>query len=353
MRPKSANMTVSITLKQLKNIKYNIIIDNLPKLKFNSKVAIITNPKVAGLHLKTLLANLEAKEIYIITVNDGESYKNMQTIESILDKCFDHKLDRKSVLIGFGGGVIGDMTGFTASIYQRGIEFIQIPTTLLSQVDASVGGKTGVNNRFGKNLIGAFHQPSAVYIDPLFLSTLDQREISAGIAEIIKMAVTFDKDFFVWLENNDLYILENLKIAISKSVALKAKVVSEDEKEKGIRAALNYGHTFGHVIEKQSGYGHYLHGEAVAIGMVMANALALDLGYLNIDECLRISNLLEKYKLPIKYNIQNKEAFYDTFFLDKKSENNTLVFIVPKSIGGVELKNDINKNIIMNMLERF
>jgi 3-dehydroquinate synthase len=285
-------MQVPITLIEEVNKSYSITIDTLPSLTFDRKVAVITNPKISGLHLKYLLDHIQANELYVITIPDGEAYKHLQTIEQILDNLFEHRLDRKSLLIGFGGGVIGDMTGFTASIFQRGIEFIQVPTTLLSQVDASVGGKTGVNNRFGKNLIGAFHQPNAVYIDPHFLTTLPPREYGAGIAEIIKMAVTFDQPFFEWCQQNNLRDQEVIKEAIKRSVEIKANVVSRDEKENGIRAALNYGHTFAHVIENESGYGQLFHGEAVAIGMVMANELARQLGLMSEQEADAIKAVL-------------------------------------------------------------
>jgi 3-dehydroquinate synthase len=189
-------MTISINLKRVIDDSYPIHIGLLPEINFEGKVVVLTNPKVAGLHLQTLLSRLSAKEVYIVTIPDGEQYKTLATIESVLERMFDHRLNRKSLLVAFGGGVIGDMGGFTASLYNRGIDFIQIPTTLLSQVDASVGGKTGVNNRYGKNLIGAFHQPRAVYIDPSFLKTLPSREFGAGVAEIVKMAVTFNAPFF-------------------------------------------------------------------------------------------------------------------------------------------------------------
>ncbi|MDD3061049.1 MAG: 3-dehydroquinate synthase, partial [Sulfurimonas sp.] len=187
-------MLVNIPLKRVVDDSYDITIDTLPKLHFDTKVAIVTNPKVAGLHLAYLLSKVSAKELYIITVPDGEEYKNQASVDTILESLFNHRFNRKSMLIAFGGGVIGDMCGYVASIYQRGIDFIQIPTTLLSQVDASVGGKTGMNNSYGKNLVGAFHQPRAVYIDPAFLTTLPLREFGAGIAEGVKMAVTFNKD---------------------------------------------------------------------------------------------------------------------------------------------------------------
>jgi len=346
-------MNVSINLPTPPSRDYEIIIDRLPTIKIDGKVAIVTNPKVAGLHLQSLLKSIQAKELYVVTIPDGEEYKTMETIEFILDRFFDHRLDRKSTLIAFGGGVVGDITGFTASIFQRGIDFIQIPTTLLAQVDASVGGKTGVNNRFGKNLIGAFYQPKAVYIDTFWLKTLPKREFNAGVAEIIKMAVMFDANFFDWLEKNDLYEDNNLKKAIKRSIELKAYVVNEDEKEKGVRAVLNYGHTFAHVIENFSGYGKYLHGEAVAIGMVMANELAQELGYFSKEESKRVKELLKRYDLPTKYRIESEELFYDRFFLDKKSQNNSITFIIPKRIGEYFILKDAKKEPVIAVLRKF
>lgn len=346
-------MTIDIHLKKEIDNSYQVHLDELPALKFNTKVAIVTNPTVSALHLDYLLSKLSAKEVHVITVEDGESFKTLATIENILDDMFENKFNRSSLLIALGGGVIGDMTGFAASIYQRGIDFVQIPTTLLSQVDASVGGKTGVNNAYGKNLIGAFHQPKAVYIDPDFLSTLPAREYAAGIAEIIKMAVCFDKGFFEWLEGADLNDRSMIKEAIAKSVQTKAMVVSQDEKEKGLRAALNYGHTFGHVIENQTAYTKYLHGETVAIGMVMANELAICLEEMTRDEAERIKSILVKYDLPVAYPISDVENFYETFFLDKKSSDTNVTFIIPKHLGGVELNSDVPKETVVDVLKLF
>jgi 3-dehydroquinate synthase len=346
-------MHIDIQLKSETDNSYTVNIGELDRLQVDAKVAIVTNPKVGGLHLEYLLSRLSAKEVYVITVEDGEGFKTLSTVEKILNNLFEHKFNRSSVLIALGGGVIGDMTGFAASIYQRGIGFIQIPTTLLAQVDASVGGKTGVNNSYGKNLIGAFHQPLAVHADPHFLSTLPKREYAAGIAEIIKMAVCFDKEFFEWLEDADLYDQEVIKEAIARSVKTKAMVVSQDEKEKGIRAALNYGHTFGHVIENETGYTEFLHGETVAIGMVMANEAASRLGLMNTDEAMRIKKLLLKYSLPVTYGIANIYSFYEAFFLDKKSMDSNITFIIPEHIGGVELRDDISKEIIIDVLKTF
>ena len=346
-------MQVNIPLKQVVDNSYNITIDPLPMIYFDTKVAIITNPKVAGLHLGYLLSKISAKELYIITVPDGEEYKNQESIDKILESLFNHRFNRKSILIAFGGGVIGDMTGYTASIYQRGIDFIQIPTTLLSQVDASVGGKTGMNNSYGKNLIGAFHQPKAVYIDPFFLTTLPVREFGAGIAEIIKMAVTFNKKFFEFLETEDLKEVKILQKAIKMAVQTKADVVAKDEKEHGIRAALNYGHTFGHVIENETKYKLFLHGEAVAIGMVMANETAVKMNLMSEEEAVRIKKLLEKYNLPTEYKIQNSISFYEAFFLDKKSSDTNITFIIPVGLGDVSITDSIDIEIIMSVLDKF
>ncbi|WP_294952219.1 3-dehydroquinate synthase [Sulfurovum sp.] len=346
-------MIVPIELVPSQPVKYDITIDKLPCLTFQTKVVVVTNPTVAGFHLETLLKHIEASELHIVTIPDGEQYKTLETVENILNECFEHKLDRKSMLIAFGGGVIGDMTGFTASLYQRGIDFIQIPTTLLSQVDASVGGKTGVNNKYGKNLIGAFYQPKAVYIDPAFLKTLPAREFAAGVAEIVKMAVMFDQDYFEFLMGADLSEEEVLKEAIRRSVELKAWVVNQDEKEAGIRAVLNYGHTFGHVVENETGYTTYLHGEAVAIGMVMANALAVELGLMSEAEAARIRTLLERFSLPTDYVIRDVNDFYEHFFLDKKSANNSIKFILPQGIGGHRIVQDIDETVVKNVLKKF
>ena len=346
-------MIVDISLKKVIDNSYKITIDKLQTLHFDKKVAVITNPTVAGHHLRYLLHVLSAKELYIITVPDGEEYKNQQSIDLILENLFNHRFNRGSLLVAFGGGVIGDMTGYAASIYQRGIDFIQIPTTLLSQVDASVGGKTGMNNHFGKNLVGAFHQPQAVYIDPYFLTTLPSREFSAGIAEIIKMAVTFNEEFFNWLEVNDMSNATLLAEAIKKAVETKANVVSQDEKEKGLRAALNYGHTFAHVIENETAYTGYLHGEAVAIGMVMANEVAVKLGLLSEYEAQRIKTVLLKYNLPVHYPIKDVESFYNTFFLDKKSSDSKVTFILAHGIGGVKITDEVDATVIKDVLNLF
>lgn len=346
-------MIVPIKLADTPSITYDITIDVLPELTFDTNVVVVTNPTVAGHHLDTLLSRISATQLNVVTIPDGEEYKTLETVESILGKCFEYKLDRKSLLIAFGGGVIGDMTGFTASLYQRGIDFIQIPTTLLSQVDASVGGKTGVNNKYGKNLIGAFYQPKAVYIDPTFLETLPPREFAAGVAEVVKMAVMFDKDFFKYLQGADLANVESIKEMIRRSVELKAWVVNQDEKEAGIRAVLNYGHTFGHVVENETNYTTYLHGEAVAIGMIMANTLAVELGLFTEDEANLVKTVLEKSNLPTTYVIKDVDDFYEHFFLDKKSAKGSIKFILPNGIGGHKMVADIDEDIVKKVLQKF
>ncbi|MGB5920253.1 3-dehydroquinate synthase [Arcobacter sp.] len=342
-----------VNIKLPNNISYDITIDELKELTFDRKVVIVTNPTVSGYHLEYLKNKIKSNNLSIVTIPDGEEYKNIETIDMILNHCFENRLNRKSLLIAFGGGVIGDMTGFCAAIYQRGIDFIQVPTTLLSQVDASVGGKTGVNNKFGKNLIGAFHQPRAVYIDPYFLTTLPAREFSAGIAEIVKMAVTFNKEFFEWIEQNDLTNVENIKVAIKKSIETKAWVVSQDEKENGIRAALNYGHTFGHVVENETKYSKYLHGEAVGIGMIMANEVAKKVGLMSQEDTIRVKKVLEKYDIPTTYKISDVEDFYEHFFLDKKSLDDKIKFILPVGIGDCKITDEVCKTDIIDVLKGF
>ncbi len=346
-------MIVPIELLNTQNITYDITIDTLPKLTFDRKVVIVTNKTVAGFHLETLLNKVCASELHVVNIPDGEKYKTLATVENILNKCFEHKLDRKSLLIAFGGGVIGDMTGFTASLYQRGIDFIQIPTTLLSQVDASVGGKTGVNTKYGKNLIGAFYQPKAVYIDSSFLKTLPKREFAAGIAEIVKMAIMFDRDYFDFLLASNINDNHILKETIKRSVELKAEVVNQDEKEAGIRAVLNYGHTFGHVVENETNYTTYLHGEAVSIGMVMANALAVELGLFSSADESMVKSLLKSFSLPVDYVIKDVDSFYEQFFLDKKSSNNSIKFILPLGLGNHKIVSDVNSKIVKKVLSQF
>lgn len=349
---KSSIESFNISLKGKESF-YPIYFGDLPKLTLDRKVLIVTNPKISGMHLRKLLENVQAKEVYCHTIPDGEIYKNLESIESILEAAFNHHLDRKSLMVAFGGGVIGDMVGFAAGIFMRGIDFIQVPTTLLAQVDSSVGGKTGINNSFGKNLVGLFYQPKAVFIDSSFLSTLPQREFSAGLAEIVKIAVCFDRELFNHLEDLNLDDQDMLLSVIQKAVEIKARIVGEDEKEQGIRAALNYGHTFGHSIELQTGYSKYLHGEAVGIGIVMANTLALALNLISQREFDAIKALLKKFEIPISYAIEDVESFYANFLLDKKSLDSRIKFILPHGIGNVCFRDDIPKTFVLDILRKF
>nr|WP_315056447.1 3-dehydroquinate synthase [uncultured Campylobacter sp.] len=333
--------------------KYSVFIDELQEIKLKGKVAIVTNPKVGGLWLDFLLQRLDCEQKFIITIPDGEEYKNTASVEQILEHLFSSKLDRKSTLIALGGGVISDITGFCASIYERGIDFINIPTTLLAQVDASVGGKTGVNNRFGKNLIGSFYQPRAVYCESKFLSTLPAREFAAGVAEAVKMAVCFDVELFKFFETHDLKSADEISHVIARCVEIKAGVVERDERESGVRAVLNYGHTFAHAIEKITDYKKFLHGEAVAIGMVIANALARRLGKLSGEQEEQIRKVLQKFALPIKFHVADADAFYELFFLDKKSENGKIKFILPDGIGKFYASKEIAKDEVIAVLKEF
>lgn len=336
-----------------KSLDYVVHIDELKKMHIDGKVAVVTNPKVSNLHLKRLKDFISANEFHVVTIPDGEQYKNLKIAENILNELFEHRFNRHSLLIALGGGVIGDITGFCAAIYERGIDFIQVPTTLLAQVDASVGGKTAVNNKYGKNLIGAFHQPRAVYCQSEFLKTLPKREFNSGVAEIIKMATVLDKDFFEWLEINDLRDNNNLPEAITKSVGIKARVVAKDEKEQGVRAVLNYGHTFAHVIEKMTSYRTFFHGEAVSIGINMANHLAMELELLTVVEHERVCELLQRYELPLSYHIGDMEKFYELFFLDKKSLDDNVMFILPEHIGSYAMMDSISKETIFKVLRKF
>ncbi|WP_187836464.1 3-dehydroquinate synthase [Helicobacter pylori] len=335
----------------LKEKSYKVFLGELPKIELKQKALIISDSIVAGLHLSYLLKRLKALEVRVCVIESGEKYKNFHSLERILNNAFEMQLNRHSLMIALGGGVISDMVGFASSIYFRGIDFINIPTTLLAQVDASVGGKTGINTPYGKNLIGSFYQPRAVYIDLAFLKTLEKREFQAGVAEIIKMAVCFDKNLVERLETKDLK--DCLEEVIFQSVNIKAQVIMQDEKEQNIRAGLNYGHTFGHAVEKETDYERFLHGEAIAIGMRMANDLALSLGMLTLKEYERIENLLKKFGLIFNYKITDIQKFYERLFLDKKSENKTIKFILPKGIGAFEVASHIPKETIIKVLEKW
>lgn len=322
----------------------------------NKKVGIVTNTTVSQLYLQPLLNALEHTPEMLVELPDGEQFKNMHSIEAIFDAALSAKLNRSSVLIALGGGVIGDMTGFAAACYQRGIDFIQIPTTLLSQVDSSVGGKTGINHPLGKNMIGAFHQPKAVIIDIETLQTLPTRELAAGLAEVIKYGLIYDVQFFEWLENNIEQLnnknSEALTYAIAKSCEIKAAVVAEDEFETtGRRAILNLGHTFGHAIETHQGYGEWLHGEAVAVGMIMAADLSCRMNWISEAIYLRIKALVLAAKLPIVApNEMTVSAFLEVMAIDKKNIEGKIRLVLLSALGEAIITQDVAPELIQSVI---
>lgn len=310
-----------------------------PALEKSSQVVVVTNEVVAPLYLQTVQNTLQqlGRTVLPIILPDGEAAKNWNTLGRILDALLTARCDRRTPLIALGGGVIGDMTGFAAAIYQRGVPFIQIPTTLLAQVDSSVGGKTAVNHPLGKNMIGAFYQPRLVLADTRTLQTLPDRELSAGLAEVIKYGLIRDAAFFDWLEHHLDALLHRdpaaLSEAILRSCQNKADVVAADETEQGERATLNLGHTFGHAIETGMGYGTWLHGEAVAAGMVMAADLSHRLGWFSAEELARTRHLLERARLPTKGAPLGTARYLELMALDKKVEAGALRLILLKGIG--------------------
>ena len=317
--------------------------------------AIVTNKKIKNLHFSKI-KNTSLKK-NIILLNDGEKYKNQDSISKIYNFLLKNKFSRDGCIVAFGGGVIGDMSGFAAATYQRGINFIQIPTTLLAMVDSSVGGKTGINHALGKNMIGSFHQPSAVIIDTEVLKTLSDRQFNAGMAEVIKYGIIEDKTFFKWLSANTEKIKSKntdamIKI-IKKSCEIKAKIVAMDEKEKNIRALLNLGHTFGHAIENNLGYGKWLHGEAIACGFLIASTVAIQNKTMKVEEYESIKKILEAFNLPTKLpkGVRLKKL-YETMSLDKKVKDSKMVYIIPRGIGSAYITNKIKKGLVINALNK-
>lgn len=312
------------------------------KIKKTAKIAIITDSKVKKLYGGKLFWNLkkEGFDVNIFSFPDGEKSKTLTTVESLAEKLSENNYDRTSVIIALGGGVVGDIAGFLASIYMRGIPYVQIPTTLLAMIDSSIGGKTGVNLKSGKNLIGTFHQPIETLIDPYYLKSLPLKHIKNGLAEAIKYGVIKDKILFNFIEKNlekilklDAKILEKL---IRSCVKIKKEIVAQDEKEHGIRQILNYGHTFGHALEKQSNY-TLLHGFAISIGMVLANQKAVKLGLLKQKDADCIKNLLKRAGLPV-YTM-HKPTLQD-LKKDKKKHGNSINFILPTKIGNAQIYNE-------------
>jgi 3-dehydroquinate synthase len=321
------------------------------------QVAIVTNTTVAPLYLDSLLSLLKQHDIkaFPIILPDGEMYKNQETLNLIYDALLKEKCERTVTLIALGGGVIGDMTGYAAATYLRGVPFIQIPTTLLSQVDSSVGGKTGINHPLGKNMIGAFYQPQCVIADIDTLKTLPPREFSAGMAEVIKYGLIRDAAFFDWLEKNIERLMKldpSLLIeAIARSCQNKADVVEVDEHESGVRATLNLGHTFGHAIENAMGYGVWLHGEAVATGMVMAAHVSKLMGWLKNDEFSRIVKLLKQAKLPTNPPAIDEAQYMHLMSMDKKVANGKIRLVLQKGIGDSVITSDYDEKHLKATLQ--
>jgi 3-dehydroquinate synthase len=322
------------------------------------QVLVVTNTTIAPLYLDKVLKNLVNFDVETVLLPDGEQFKTLEYVTHIFDKLLASKFSRNSTLIALGGGVIGDMGGFAAACYQRGIAFLQIPTTVLAQVDSSVGGKTGVNHPVGKNMIGAFYQPQCVIADADVLDTLDDRQLSAGLAEVIKYGLIRDSEFFEWLENNIENLLardkQALAYAIEKSCLNKAKIVSEDETETGVRATLNLGHTFGHAIETGSGYGTYLHGEAVAIGTCQAADLSRNKGWLTNADVERIIALFKKCNLPTTPPEQlDSDRFLELMAVDKKNVNGNIRLILLTKIGEATLPIDVEKDLLLQTLSNY
>ncbi|RME35992.1 MAG: 3-dehydroquinate synthase [Deltaproteobacteria bacterium] len=311
----------------------------LEQLGFARRLAVISNPTVADLYADTLLQGLQRAgfDPVLLTVPDGEEYKTLDSYQVLMTRLIEAGFDRSSGLIALGGGVVGDLTGFVAATYLRGIPFVQVPTSLLAQVDSSVGGKTGVNHPLGKNLIGAFYQPRAVLIDVTTLKTLPEREFHAGLAEVVKYGVIRDRDFFIWLDQQREKILalhpETLVRLVEISCQTKADIVENDEKEKGLRAILNFGHTYGHVVETLSGYGKVRHGEAVAIGMVVAARISRTLGHCRGADVTALQSLLQRFSLPVQTPAFDPDEVMAAMYRDKKVQDGRLRFVLNRGIG--------------------
>lgn len=324
--------------------------ERLLRFSLGKKIGIVTNPVVSELYSEKVLNSLkkEGFEPYLIIIPDGEIYKDYFWAYHILTKMLEFGFDRRSSLIALGGGVIGDITGFVASVYMRGIAYIQVPTTLLSQVDSSVGGKTAVNHPLGKNMIGTFWQPILVWIDVETLDSLPDREFISGLSEIIKYGIIWDKEFFEFLAENREKILKkdkDLLISIIKrSCEIKAEVVSRDERESFLRAILNYGHTIGHAIETLTGYSTYLHGEAIAIGMVTEAKISNILGFLNKESFLKIKETIKNFGLPIEIpSIFDPSLMIKTILLDKKNIEGKIRIVIPEEIGKMKINFEIKE----------
>ena len=321
------------------------------------RAAIVTNTTVAPLYLEQLSAALRAQgvEAVGIVLEDGERYKDWATLNRIYDALLERRCDRKTALIALGGGVVGDLAGFAAATYMRGVPFIQVPTTLLAQVDSSVGGKTGINHPLGKNMIGAFYQPRLVLADTAVLKTLPPRELSAGLAEVIKHGLIRDAAFVAWLEQNVEKLRacdpEALAQAVRRCCEIKAAVVAADERETGVRALLNFGHTFGHAIESGLGYGAWLHGEAVAAGMALAAELSRRMGFIGRADVERVLALLGRAGLPVAQPGIAPAHLIELMALDKKTEGGKLRFVLLERIGAASIRGDVPSDLLRQVLE--
>lgn len=323
-----------------------------------SSAVIVSNNTVAPLYMDKVTEALKSTDIRFdcVILADGEQYKTLQSMEHIIDSLIQNRHDRSTTVIALGGGVVGDIAGFAAATYQRGVNFIQIPTTLLSQVDSSVGGKTGVNHPAGKNMIGAFYQPQCVIVDTQTLTTLPDRELSAGLAEVIKYGLIHNAQFFNWLEQNIDQLMQRdytlLSEVIMVSCQTKAEVVSIDEKESGIRAILNLGHTFGHAIESAMGYGNWLHGEAVAAGMVMALDLSVRHHWIEADIKQRTIALLQKAKLPVRSPPEmTVDQYMDIMAIDKKVDRGVIKLVLLKQLGKAIVTADYDPKLLIKTLQ--
>jgi len=322
------------------------------------KVAIVTNTTVAPLYLDRVAGALAERgiEVVRIVVADGERHKDWHTLDSIFGALLEQRCGRDCTLVALGGGVIGDLAGFAAATYQRGVQYIQVPTTLLAQVDSSVGGKTAINHPFGKNMIGAFHQPRLVLSDMDTLKTLPERELRAGLAEVIKHGLIRDVAFFGWLEENIERLLagdsEALGHAVLRSVSIKAEIVAQDERESGLRQLLNFGHTFGHAIETGLGFGAWLHGEAIAAGMAMAADLSSQLGSLSGADTGRIRALLGRAGLPVAASGVGPQRMLQLMSVDKKARAGRVPFVVLQGLGAAMLRTDVPPAAIERTLSR-
>lgn len=310
--------------------------------------AIVTNEVVAPLYLSRMKHALRAARVTDIVVPDGERAKSWPTLERVLDALLDARCGRDTLLVALGGGVVGDLAGFAAAVYQRGMPFLQVPTSLLAQVDSSVGGKTAINHARGKNMIGAFHQPVAVISDVGTLDTLPDRELRAGLAEVIKHGLALDADFVAWLEGSMDKLLGRERTALSYAVKrcceLKAAIVAADEREGGVRALLNFGHTFGHAIEAAAGYGNWLHGEAIAAGMVMAAELSQRLNFLEKHHVERVRGLISRAGLPVAGPAIAPETLMDLMAVDKKAQQGQLRFVLLEAVGRAALQSGIDEH---------